>query len=58
MLRHPAFPDLVVEWAADDEATSRLLNRANYNEGDQDEAFWDRLLGRIAEAEIAANRLW
>ena len=60
MLRHmlmdPAFPDLVADWAADEEATAATCANDNREEAADDLA--DPLLTLLGKQEIAATRLW
>jgi len=58
LLRHPAFPDIVEEWARQEaRADTGRADRANDNELDGRELS-DPLLVLVAQAEIQATRLW
>lgn len=58
---HPAFPDLVADWAAEvDQRFEVALCAACANDnGGDDAADWaDPLLTELGKLEIAATRLW
>ena len=58
LLNHPAFPDIVGEWAAEEAAKDASPRScANDNDGERD-ALSDPLLALVARAEIEATRLW
>jgi hypothetical protein len=57
LLRHPAFPDIVEEWARQEARDHARAGRSNDNEPDGQELS-DPLLVLVAQAEIEATRLW
>jgi hypothetical protein len=58
LLMHPAFPDIVGEWAENEaRAAAPPGSWANDNQADGD-ALSDPLLALVARAEIEATRLW
>jgi hypothetical protein len=58
LLTHPAFPDIVAEWAESEaRAAAAPGGWANDNEAERDDLS-DPLLALVATAEIQATRLW
>lgn len=59
LLMDPAFPDIVGEWAIETiEDAAPPFDHANDNMGELAAELSEELLIRVAEAEIAATRLW
>ena len=57
LLKDPAFPDLVTQWAREQRASQARLS-ANDNRGDSADWLGDPLLMQLARLEIAATRCW
>jgi hypothetical protein len=57
LLKDPAFPDLVEQWARE-ERTPAARASANDNRGDSSAWLGDPFLARLAKLEIAATRCW
>lgn len=57
MLKDPAFPDVVEQWALEERTPER---RASANDNRDDDGDWlgDPFLTRLAKLEIAATRCW
>jgi hypothetical protein len=59
LLMHPAYPDLVAEWAAEDaEAASLGCGCANDNISAGAENGFDPLLDALARLEVELTRAW
>lgn len=61
LLMHPAFPDLVADWAAevDQRFDAAIWEVCANDNGSDTAADWaDPLLTELAKLEIAATRLW
>ena len=58
LLMHPAYPDIVGEWAAEAAPAASAPGTANDNDGEDGEDPGDPFLTMMARIEIAASRLW
>ena len=59
LLMDPSFPDIVGEWAIETiEAAAAPFDHANDNLEEALAGICEELLVRMAEAEVAATRLW
>lgn len=59
LLMNPAFPDIVGEWAIETiEEAGPPFDHANDNLEELVAELGEEVLTRLAEAEIAATRLW